>query len=94
MVLISGLTDFEIDLFQFLKGIFQGDPLSGVIFLIVFNIILGYIKTHKEEHGYLLSTKQTSVKNVITTPFARTSISYQKNIKQHQTLVTDVGESY
>ena len=36
--------DWESDMFKFLKGAFQGDPLSGVIFLIVFNPILEYKK--------------------------------------------------
>ena len=49
--------EWESDFFQFLKGVFQGDPLSGVIFLVVFNPILEYIKTHKEKQGYQLSTK-------------------------------------
>ena len=85
--------DGETDLFQFLKGVFQGDPLSGVNFLIVFNPILDYIKTHKEEHGYPLSTK-TSVKHVITTPFADDFNIISRNTKQHQTLVTDVEKRY
>ena len=36
--------DWETELFQFLKGVFQGDPYSGVIFLIIFNPIIEYIK--------------------------------------------------
>ena len=37
---------WKTDLFNFLKGVFQGDPFSGVIFLVVFNPILQYIKQH------------------------------------------------
>ena len=48
--------DWETEIFQFLKGVFQGDPYSGVIFLIIFNPIIEYIKKHKETHGYSLST--------------------------------------
>ena len=44
--------DWESDLFQFLKGVFQGDPLSGVIFLIIFNPIIEYLKSKKEKQGY------------------------------------------
>ena len=32
--------DWESDIFLFLKRVFQGDPLSGVIFLIIFNPII------------------------------------------------------
>ena len=61
---------WETDFFQFSKGVFQGDPFSGVIFLIVFNPIIEYIKKHKENHGYELSRNTKGVMNVITTPFA------------------------
>ena len=37
-------------IFKFFKGVFQGDPYSGVIFLITFNPIVEYIKKHKENH--------------------------------------------
>ena len=36
--------NWESDIFKFLKGVFQGDPYSGVIFLIIFNPIIEYIK--------------------------------------------------
>ena len=49
--------DWEGEIFQFLKGVFQGDPYSGVIFLIIFNPIIEYIKQHKETHGFELKTK-------------------------------------
>jgi hypothetical protein len=67
--------DWESDLFQFLKGVFQGDPLSGVILLIIFNPIIEYIKCHKEKHGYKLTTK-TDATFVNTTPLQTISMSY------------------
>ena len=81
--------DWESDLFQFLKGVFQGDPLSGVIFLIIFNPIIEYIKCHKEKNGYQLTTK-TDATFVNTTPFADDFNVISRNIRQHQALVTDV----
>ena len=81
--------DWESDLFQFLKGVFQGDPLSGVIFLIIFNPIIEYIKCHKEKHWYQLTTK-TDATFVNTTPFADDFNVISRNIRQHQALVTDV----
>ena len=62
--------EWESEVFQFLKGVFQSDPLSGIIFLVVFNPIIQYIKKHNEKHGYQITTKNSTVKNVITTPFA------------------------
>ena len=43
--------DWESVVFCFLKGVFQGDPLSGVIFLVVFNPIIEYIKSLKQKQG-------------------------------------------
>ena len=83
--------DWESDIFKFLKGVFHGDPLSGVIFLIIFNPIIEYFKTKKEKQGYQLSTK-TSAMFVNTTPFADDFNVISRNMKQHQTLVTDVEE--
>ena len=41
--------DWETEIFKFLKGVFQGDPYSGVIFLIIFNPVIKYIK-HIKKH--------------------------------------------
>ena len=81
--------NWESEIFSFLKGVFQGDCFSGVIFLIVFNPIIEYIKHMKETHGYKLETK-TSVKFVTTTPFADDFNLISRNITKHQILVTDV----
>ena len=81
--------NWESDVFNFLKGVFQGDPFSGVIFLIVFNPILEYIKLQKEKQGYELKAKET-VKYVITTQFADDFNVISKNSTSHQELVSDV----
>ena len=80
---------WESDLFKFLKGVFAGDPYSGIIFLVVFNPIIHFIKQHQETHGYTLKTK-TNVKNVSTTPFADDFNIISREHMKHQTLVTDV----
>ena len=84
--------DWESDIFNFLKGVFQGDPFSGLIFLIVFNPILEYIKKPKEKHGYEIATS-TSVKSVNTTLFADDFNIISKNSTQHQKLVTDMKKA-
>jgi hypothetical protein len=47
--------DWESEFFMFLKGVFQGNPYSGVIFLIIFNPIIEYLKKHKESHLQTIS---------------------------------------
>ena len=53
------------DLFEFLKDIFQGDPYSPTIFLVIFQPLIDYIQLHRETHGYQLGKAK-----VLTTPFA------------------------
>ena len=43
--------NWESDIFQFLKGVFQEDPF---IFLIIFNPIIKYINQQKKSQGYEL----------------------------------------
>ena len=92
---------WESEVFKFLRGVFAGDPFSGMIFIVVFNPIIEYIKKHQETHGYPITTKNSSVKNVITTPFAddfniiTSNNTQNRNLvnnvdTQHQNLVTDV----
>ena len=76
--------------FKVKKGAFQGDPYSGIIFLVAFNPIIQYIKKHNENQGYQIKLKDKSVKNVITTPFADDFNIISRNIKQHQKLLSGV----
>ena len=57
--------EWESETFEFLKGAFQGDPYSGIIFLISFNPLVEYIKKSKETQGYKIEDT-----HIITTPFA------------------------
>ena len=84
--------DWESNFFMFLRGVFQGDPYSGIIFLIVFNPLIEYIKQHRETHGYTLTTKDKGVKSVVTTPFADDFNLLTHNKVIHQKLVTNIAE--
>ena len=84
--------DWESELFNFLKGVFQGDPFSGIIFLIIFNPLIEYIKHHSKTHGYQLSTIYKGVKSVVTTPFADDFNVITQNKNMHQKLITDIAE--
>ena len=81
--------NWESEVFQFLKGVFQGDPYSGVIFLIIFNPIIEFIKKHKENQGYQLKTEKSAL-CVNTTPFADDFNIISNNSIKHQQLVKDV----
>ena len=84
--------NWESEWFKFLQGVFQGDPFSGIIFLIVFNPIIEYLKTQKEMHGYQLTTKTKGVKNVVTIPFADDFNLLRREKSMHQKLISDIEE--
>ena len=82
--------DWETEEFEFLRGVFQGDPFSGTIFLIIFNPLIEYIKSMKEQQGYTIKTEDTENTNIITTPFADDFNLISRNKKLHQKLLTDI----
>ena len=45
---------FTSDPFTFKRGVFQGDPLSPIVFLMVFNPILNNLKSFEDKFGYRL----------------------------------------
>ena len=87
--------DWETELFEFNKGVFQGDPYSCVIFLVVFNPIIQYIKEHSDKTGYEIKTNNNNNNNnnsmfVNTTPFADDFNLISRNKTQHQKLISDI----
>ena len=56
---------WKSDPFVFKKGVFQGDPLSPTIFIMVFNPLLEYLQT-ETKFAYKLSSDT----QIISTPFA------------------------
>ena len=84
--------DWETEFFDFKKGVFQGDPYSCVIFLVVFNPIIQYIKAHSERTGYEIKTNNNNSKFINTTPFADDFNLISRNKTQHQKLISDIQE--
>ena len=72
--------------FHFKKGVFQGDPLSPIIFLIAFNPILEKLNTYSDK-GYTLNPG----KNIICTPFADDFNLCTTNRRTHQKLLNEIS---
>ena len=68
--------------FKFTKGVFQGDPLSPIIFLICFNPILEDLKTFEQSDGYSLNGTP-----FITLPFADDFNLITRDIRKHRKLM-------
>ena len=73
--------------FAFKRSVFQGDPWSPILFLMVFNPIVQYIKTHEEKSGYSLNGFK-----YITLPFADDFCLISTNKLTHQRLIHDINE--
>ena len=78
--------NWKSDPFIFKRGVFQGDPLSSTIFLIVFNPLIEYLKTEIEQ-GYALSKEV----KVISTPFADDFNVITGNRRTHQRILHNIS---
>ncbi len=76
--------DWTSEPFNFKRGVFQGDPLSPIIFLMVFNPIIQHLKL-KEDHGYSLNGTK-----FITLPFADDFCLITSDKRRHQKLMNEV----
>jgi len=70
--------------FNFKKGIFQGDPWSPIIFLIVFNPLLEKLNELRNK-GYNMNNI-----NIITTPFADDFNLITSDKRQHQHIINNI----
>ena len=68
--------------FKFNKGVFQGDPLSPVIFLMCFNPILEDLKRFEVSDGYSLDGM-----SFITLPFADDFNLITRDVRKHKKLM-------
>ena len=68
--------------FVFSKGVFQGDPLSPIIFLMCFNPILEDLKRFERDDGYNLEGMP-----FITLPFADDFNLITRDIRKHKKLM-------
>ena len=73
--------------FVFRRGVFQGDPISPIIFLMVFNPILLDLKNKAESVGYKLGDY-----SYVTLPYADDFCLITTNLKTHQRLISDISD--
>ena len=66
--------------------------IQCVIFLVVFNPIIQYIKEHSDKTGYDIKTYNNNSNNQFTntTPFADDFKLISRNKTQHQKLIADI----
>ena len=73
-------------IFKMSKGTFQGDPLSPIIFNMVFNPLLQYLESI-EKSGYKLGEKY-----FITLPYADDFTLITNDKRRHQKLMDDINK--
>ena len=77
------------DPFNFRRGVFQGDPLSPTIFLMVFNPVLLQLKNMEERYGYKLHTENQTT-SIITLPYADDFCLITRDLRTHQKLINTI----
>jgi hypothetical protein len=76
---------FKTEPFSFKRGVFQGEPLSPIIFLLAFNPVIESLQSEKNL-GFQLAGEQ-----VITLPYADDFLLMTTNLKTHQRLMTKIN---
>ena len=76
---------FSTAVFPFKKGVFQGDPLSPIIFLMVFNPVIEYLQSELGS-GYDLDGQK-----FITLPYADDFCLITTNKRTHQRIMTAIN---
>ena len=77
--------------FNFRRGVFQGDPLSPTIFLMVFNPVLLHLKNLEERYGYKLDTEKNTT-SIITLPYADDFCLITRDLRTHQKLINIIHD--
>ena len=75
---------FSTDGFPFKRGVFQGDPLSPIIFLMVFNPIIELLQS-KNDCGFNLNGEK-----IITLPYADDFCLITTDLRKHQKIQNEI----
>jgi hypothetical protein len=79
-------SSFTSSPFSFRRRVFQGDPLSPIVFLMVFNPIIQSLKNMEDKFGYSLNDKK-----IITLPFADDFCLITTNKRSHQNIINIIN---
>ena len=79
--------EWKSDTFSFCNGIFTGDNYSPIIFNVVFQPLIDFIKSKKESSGYSLGNTK-----VITKPFADDFEIITADKGKHQKLQDEIQQ--
>ena len=79
-------SSFKSEVFSFKRGVFQGDPLSPIIFLLAFNPILQFLQENSK-FGYKIQEE-----NFITLPYADDFCIISTDKRTHQRLMNQVSD--
>ena len=75
--------------FSFRRGVFQGDPLSPTIFLMVFNPVLLHLKNMEDKVGYKLHNGDKTA-SFVTLPYADDFCLLTSNKRTHQNVINTI----
>ena len=75
--------------FAFKCGVFQGDPLSPTVFLMVFNPVLLKLKNMEEKFGYKLHSDSKTTP-IITLPYADDFCLITTDLRTHQKIINEI----
>jgi hypothetical protein len=74
--------------FPFRRGVFQGDPLSPTVFLMVFNHVLLQLKNMEDKFGYKLDNDE-KVLPIIILPYADDFCLITTDKRSHKNIIFD-----
>ena len=77
---------FKSEIFQFKKGVTQGDPMSASLFILTFQPILDYLKT-EEHHGVVVNGKK-----IITLPYADGFCVITTNVRTQARIISEINK--
>ena len=82
---IVSTSSFKSEIFTFKRGVFQGDPLSPIIFLMAFNPVLQYLHDNSN-FGYCINDEK-----FITLPYADDFCLITTDLRTRQRLINIIN---